>query len=40
VVNRQTAWFDSMRKGETKSLLPTAVDFDGVATVTVSERDR
>ncbi len=39
VVNKQTAWFDSMRKGETKSLLPTAVDFDDVATVTVSERD-
>lgn len=39
IVNKQQVWFDSMRKGETKSLLPSGADFTDVATVSISERD-
>jgi hypothetical protein len=39
LVGKDSVWFDSMRKGETKSLEPVAVEFDGVAAVTVQEVD-
>ena len=38
-VNGQKVWAHTIEKGETVSLVPQTVDFEGVATVVAKERD-